>query len=142
MLKLLIILHLLGACIWVGGHLLLTLRFLPESLKKKDPSIIAEFERQYEPVGITALILQVVTGLWITTTYKLNCFSMSNNMEKVIVIKLTLLLITVLLALHARFFIIPKLSKDNLNLLAIHIISVTVVGVLMLYFGVAYRYGI
>jgi len=52
-----------------------------------------------------------------------------------------LLLITLLLALHARFGIIPKLSNDNLSKLAYHIITVTVIAVLMVIVGVSFRFG-
>jgi len=31
----LLILHLLAATIWVGGHLFLSIRFLPEAFRKK-----------------------------------------------------------------------------------------------------------
>ncbi|CAM4046740.1 Copper resistance protein CopD [Flavobacterium antarcticum] len=37
---LLLILHLLAAAVWVGGHLVLSVSFLPEALQKKDPKII------------------------------------------------------------------------------------------------------
>ncbi len=34
----LVLLHVLGASIWTGGHLILTLTVLPEALKKKQSS--------------------------------------------------------------------------------------------------------
>lgn len=140
--KWLIVLHLLGASIWVGGHLILCLRVLPKSLKRKDPSIIATFENQFEAIGIPALIIQLITGILLAIRYNLSFFSFSNNMEKVLSIKLILLAIIVLLAFHARFFIIPILNSNNLNSLAWHIVAVTLVSLLLLYFGVAFRYGI
>jgi putative copper export protein len=140
--KWLIVLHLLGATIWVGGHLILCLRVLPKSLKRKDPSIIATFENQFETIGIPALLIQLITGILLALRYDLSFFAFSNNMEKVLSIKLILLAIIVLLAFHARFFIIPKLNSNNLNFLAWHIVAVTLVSILLLYFGVAFRYGI
>lgn len=140
--KWLIVLHLLGATIWVGGHLILCLRVLPKSLKRIDPSIIATFENQFETIGIPALFIQLITGILIALKYNLSFLSFSNNMEKVLSIKLLLLAIIVLLAFHARFYIIPKLNTNNLNSLAWHIVAVTLVSLLLLYFGVAFRYGI
>jgi putative copper export protein len=140
--KWLIVLHLIGATIWVGGHLILCLRVLPTTLIRKDPSIIATFENQFEPIGIPALLIQLITGILLALKYNLSFFSFSNNMEKVLSIKLLLLAIIVLLAFHARFYFIPKLNTNNLNSLAWHIVVVTLVSLLLLYFGVAFRYGI
>ncbi|WKZ66749.1 MAG: hypothetical protein QY325_02230 [Flavobacteriales bacterium] len=41
----LLILHLLGASIWVGGHLVLLLTVLPGALKARDAERILAFER-------------------------------------------------------------------------------------------------
>ncbi len=140
--KWLIVFHLIGATVWVGGHLILCLRVLPKSLKRKDPSIIATFENQFEAIGIPALFIQLITGILLALKYNLSFLSFSNNMEKVLSIKLLLLAIIILLAFHARFYIIPKLNTNNLNSLAWHIVAVTLVSLLLLYFGVAFRYGI
>lgn len=64
MFKWLIIAHVLGAAIWIGGHLLLCLRYLLEALKKKDPEIIKVFEKKYEIIGMPSLLVQVITGVW------------------------------------------------------------------------------
>ncbi|TXI68546.1 MAG: hypothetical protein E6Q41_04000, partial [Cyclobacteriaceae bacterium] len=67
--KWLILLHVLGAAIWVGGHLILSLGFLPQALKQRDISIILNFERHYEKIGMPALLLQVVTGVSMALIY-------------------------------------------------------------------------
>lgn len=139
--KWLVILHVLGASVWVGGHLILCFRFLPESLRTKDPGIIKAFEKKYETIGIPSLILQVFTGVWMALLYNPKLFGFANGIETAISLKLILLLAIVLLAIHARFFIIPKLSADKLGLLAVHIIAVTLISVLLLYLGVAIRFG-
>ena len=105
MFKWLIILHVVGACIWIGGHLLLCARYLPEALRKRDPEIIRDFEKRYELIGLPALLVQVVTGIWMAISfYQVNLFGFSNPIERIISIKLILLIITVLLAIHVRFF--------------------------------------
>lgn len=141
---LLLITHLLSATIWVGGHLILCFRYLPLALKKKDPNIIREFEKQYEPIGIPALLLLVITGIIMAYDYNVtfsSWFTFSNNIEKVVSIKLILLMITLALALHARFFIIPKLEISSLRLMSIHIIILSIVAVTMLIFGSLVRVG-
>ncbi|AIE72714.1 MULTISPECIES: hypothetical protein [unclassified Synechocystis] len=63
MLLLLIIVHVLGATIWTGGHLILALRFLPDALKKKDIAIVEQFEERFETLGLIALAGQIISGL-------------------------------------------------------------------------------
>jgi uncharacterized membrane protein len=65
--KWLVLLHVLGATIWAGGHLILSIAFLPKALKERKLNIILDFEKQYERVGIPALLLQVITGFWMAT---------------------------------------------------------------------------
>lgn len=141
---LLLIIHLLSATIWVGGHLILCFRYLPLALKNKDPNVIREYEKQYEPIGIPALLLLVITGIIMAYDYNVtfsSWFTFSNNIEKVVSIKLILLFTTLVLALHARFFIIPKLEVSSLRLMSIHIIILSIVAVTMLVFGSLVRVG-
>ena len=58
-------LHVLGATVWVGGHLVLSLSVLPRALRSRDPRIVSEFESGFERLGIPALALQALTGLWL-----------------------------------------------------------------------------
>ena len=57
--KWLILLHVLGATIWVGGHLILSITFLPKTLREKDVMIIKNFEQHFERVGLPAFALAV-----------------------------------------------------------------------------------
>lgn len=139
--ELLITLHVLGACVWVGGHLLLALRILPESLRTRNVEMIKSFESKYEVVGMPALLLQVVTGIWLALKYNPDLIGFENGIETAISVKLFLLLGTVLLAINARFFIFPKLTEKNLNYLAAHIILVTLFSLGFLYAGVSVRFG-
>jgi len=141
---LLLIVHLLAATIWVGGHLILSIRYLPRALRQKDASIIRQFEESYEAMGLPALLTLVASGIWMACDYgvmPIDWFEFGNAIEMVVSIKLMLLLATLLLALHARLFIIPKLNSDNLILMAIHIVLITGIGVAMLVLGSFVRFG-
>ncbi|MBN9284411.1 MULTISPECIES: CopD family protein [unclassified Flavobacterium] len=141
---LILIVHLLAACIWVGGHLLLCLRFLPQAIKEKKPEIITTFEKKYEAIGMPALLLLLLSGLWMAFDFGIpvkQWFTFSSPIERVISAKLLLLLLTFLFALCARFFVIPKLNKDNLNVMGLLIICVTLTGMAMLILGSTVRYG-
>jgi hypothetical protein len=142
--KILILLHTLGATIWTGGHLILAVTLLPKALKNRDPDIIHRFEEHFEGFGLVALLLQVVTGLWLTFIYfpgLANFWAFDSFLSTYIAIKLGLLLGTLALAIHARFFIIPNLTKETLNNLAYHIVGVTITAVLFVILGVGIRLG-
>ncbi|MDO5607472.1 MAG: CopD family protein [Capnocytophaga sp.] len=141
MIKYLLLLHLLGASVWVGGHLLLLLRYLPEALKSKNPAVVQAFEKKYEPIGIPALLLQVITGIFLGMKYDVKWFSFASQFDMVFNLKLITLALTLLLAIHARFFIIPKLNEKNLNSLALHIGMVSVLAFIFVFLGVTFRYG-
>lgn len=141
LLKILILVHVLGACIWVGGHLILALSVLPEALWKKDHQIVLEFEKRFERIGIPVLLLQVISGLWMASIYlPINEWLLfSDRVHIQIGIKLILLLLTASLAIHARLFIIPKLSNANLSMLAVHIFIITAIAVSLLFVGLNFR---
>ncbi|WP_281233130.1 copper resistance protein CopD [Flavobacterium gelatinilyticum] len=139
-----LILHLLAATIWVGGHLFLAVCFLPAALKKKDPHIILNFEKKFETLGMSSLVVLIVTGIWMAydfgVTYE-TWFSFSGGFEKVVSIKLILLFCTFFCAVCAQFYVIPNLTPNNIKRMAVIILSVTSIGVTMLVLGSTLRYG-
>ena len=144
MYKYILLLHVLAATIWTGGHLVLAITILPGALKQRSPSDLLRFESGYERIGIPALIIQVVTGVWLA--YNLmpdigKWFNFDNPISGLIFVKLNLLLLTALFAIDARLRIIPKLTEQNLMSLAYHIIPVTVISVLFVIVGVSFRTG-
>lgn len=142
-LYLLLVLHLLGAAIWTGGHLILTFGVLPSALKARDPAPITAFEHRFERLGLPALALQVITGLTLAHKWLrgLDHLFDGTGVARAILIKLALLLVTVALAAHARLRLIPTLSSDTLPRLAWHIRLVTLVSVLFVVVGATIRYG-
>ncbi len=139
-----VLLHVLGATIWTGGHLVLAITVLPRALRAKDPSIVQQFEEGYERLGIPALVLQLLTGVWLA--YRLlpdpaAWFAFETPAAKHIFAKLVLLVLTLALALHARLRVIPRLSPERLPTLALHIVLVTVLAVLFVVVGVGIRTG-
>ena len=143
---LLLILHLISAAIWVGGHLCLAIGILPGALKKKDYTLITQFEKKYEPIGMSSLLVLVITGIWMALQFGVvpgQWFSFSNPLERVVSIKIILLLTTVLFAISAQTRVIPRLATNPKKLyeMAFHIIGVTTIGVIMLILGSFFRYG-
>lgn len=105
MFGLILVLHVLGATVWTGGHLVLALTVLPRALRERSIAELQRFEVGYERVGIPALVLSV------------------------------------LLAVDARLRLIPRLTPERLGALAWHIVPVTILSVLFVIVGVAFRAG-
>jgi putative copper export protein len=144
MYKVFLMLHILAATVWTGGHLVLAVTVLPKALRRNAPELIFEFDSRFERIGIPALLLLVATGLWLA--YRIipdvsAWFSFENYVSTLIAAKLTLLALTVALAVDARIRIIPNISSDNLKTLAFHIIPVTIISVLFVIIGVGFRTG-
>lgn len=144
MYKVILLLHLLGATIWTGGHLVLALGILPRVLAERSPRRLLEYESAYEKIGMPALIVQAVTGFWLAHRLMPDYsawFNVHNAVSFLILLKMTLLALTLALAAHARLRIIPRLDAGNLNLLAWHIIAVTILSVLFVAAGLGFRTG-
>lgn len=142
----LLILHLIGATIWVGGHILLSTVILPQVWKEKSVEKLFNFETRYEWIGMPALLVMVITGIRMAYLYNVklaNWFAFETPIERIISFKLVCLLIIVLFALSAQFFVLPRLKRENekLPLMTFHILAVTTISLLMLIAGSFIRYG-
>lgn len=136
--------HILAATVWTGGHIVLAAGILPGALIDNDIERIISFEAAYEKIGIPALFIQLVSGLWLAHQLIPDLsawFEWANPMSRLIMLKLLLLLITVSLAVDARLRLIPRLTADNLTALAWHIIPVTLISILFVITGIEFRFG-
>jgi putative copper export protein len=137
-------LHIIGASIWIGGHLIMAIRYIPEAVIKNSVEELIKFEESYEKIGMPALLLQIITGLYMahewTDGFKL-FFDTNNPVVLTIWIKLALLLSTFALAIDARFRVLPKLSMKNLLDLSFHVYPVTIISLLFAFFGLLIRHG-
>ncbi|GAB2997173.1 hypothetical protein GCM10010960_13960 [Arenimonas maotaiensis] len=139
-----LLLHLLGASIWTGGHLLLALTVLPKALRTRSVEEVARFESGFERIGVPALAVQVLTGLWLAHAALPDVSSWLDPdvpVARPIMVKLALLASTLVLAADARLRVIPRLSADTLNGLAWHMAAVTLIAVLFVATGVSFRSG-
>lgn len=136
----LVFLHLLGASVWVGGHLLLALRVLPQAWPQRDVAAIRAFEQSYEKLGIPALLLQIISGLWLATLWlPLDQWLSDNPYAALIRMKLACLAATAALGVHARVQLIPRLSQDTLGQLGLHILAITAVSLIFVWLGLSFR---
>jgi putative copper export protein len=136
-------LHILGATVWAGGHLVLAVTILPEALRRRRAAIVSEFEQRFERIGLPALGIQIATGLWLAERLlgsPDNWFA-GNAVARIVQVKLGLLAVTIGLAVHARLRVIPRLADATLPTLAWHIRIVTLAAVLLVLAGASIRLG-
>lgn len=143
MYQLFVILHVLAATIWIGGHIVLSTVVLPRALSTRDANAIREFETRYERIGIPSLLILIVTGVWLANHWlpAAHWLAFQSPLSHSIVTKLGLLLLTLVLAVHARLRIVPTLDETKLRALAFHIVSVTIISIAFLVVGVGIRAG-
>jgi len=129
---------------WVGGYLMLSFTSLPKALKNKSPENIAQLKKDYNKISIHILILQLLTGLWLAYYFVPDIaawFSFKLIYSHLIVGKLSLLVITFILAIYGRTKIIPKLNEKSINSLAINIIIITLLSIGFVFIGILFKTG-
>ena len=134
--------HVLAATVWTGGYLVLAFTVLPRALAAQDPKILLDFESGFERIGMPALFVQVVSGLWMAHLLAPDFSSwitMNSLQGKLIALKITLLIVTILTALDARFHVIPNLSASTLPAMARRIVLVTTASEGFVLVGVSFR---
>lgn len=140
--RMLLFVHLLGASVWVGGHLVLLLGVLPGALRRRDVAAVRAFERRYERVGLPALALQVISGLWLASLWLPPAAWLEPSAQAYLVqAKLALLGMTALLGVHARLRLIPQLTPQRLPALALHVLLLTLAAVALVWVGSGFRFG-
>jgi putative copper export protein len=140
----LLLLHILAATIWTGGHIVLSVVVLPKVLRENSPEQLLSFESVYEKIGMPALLVQIITGLMLAHRMEPQIdqwFNMANPVSHTIAAKLALILLTLGFAANARFRVVPVLSENNLKVMAWHIVATTVFSILLVVAGVSFRTG-
>ncbi len=143
--KILIVLHMIGACIWFGGHAVLLFTFVPAAWKERSVEGIREFERHYEKIGLPALALQIITGLRLAMIYLPEWsmwFDWSDRTSTHVSLKVIFLIGTAILGAHARLILIPKLTPERLPAMIAHIIGIMILAFGFLLTGISIRYGL
>ncbi|PAV46716.1 copper transporter [Pseudomonas sp. HAR-UPW-AIA-41] len=140
--RILLYFHLLGASVWIGGHLVLALGILPGALRRGDVQAIRNFEQIFEKIGLPALLLQVVTGLWLASLWLPHALWLGDSPQATLIqTKLGLLALTAALGVHARLVLIPRLTAERLPALGWHITLITLSALAFAWVGSGFRFG-
>lgn len=142
--KAMVMLHVFGACVWIGGHIVLIAMVLPKAMREADPKPVLDFERGYGRLGLAALIVQLLTGLWLANRWIgdwSTVFSEPTPQGHLILSKLTVLIITVGLAGFTYHSVLPRVEERGLRAFALLSGAATMLAVVMLILGVGIRTG-
>ncbi|MCA8980266.1 MAG: copper resistance protein CopD [Planctomycetes bacterium] len=140
----LIVLHVLGACVWTGGHLYVALAVLPRAIRERDPELLRTTESTIERLAMPALFVQLMTGIEIARRHAggfTRLFDVEDPIDHLVVTKLGLLVLTVVLAADVH------LRRDRfegaawLRFMSWHIVLVTLISVAFVVLGVGFRMG-
>ena len=140
----LVIVHALAATVWTGGHLVPDLGVLPLAPRDRSAERVRSFEASFEPLGLSALAIQVLGGLalgWIYLPVFQGLFNPASPIGMLVGVKLLLLAGTAILAIHARLRLIPQLTDDSLGALAWPIRAITALAIAFVVVGALIRLG-
>ena len=142
--KVMVMLHMLGASAWIGGHAVLMLTVLPKAIRENCPQPILDFERGYGRLGLAALIVQLATGLWLVRRWIgewATVFSEPTPQGHLVLSKLTILVLTVALGGYTYHRVIPVLATRGFKAFVVLSTVTTALAVVMLILGVGIRTG-
>ena len=142
----LLFLHVLAACIWFGGHMVLSVVILPKAKREQNPLALVEFERSFEKIGMPALLVQILTGPMIALRYApmSTWFLWQTEAQDHIASKVILLGVILVLAISMRLRVLPRLKAGDASALrsaASHIHTVTFLSFLMIFMGLSLHTG-
>lgn len=108
--------HVLGACIWFGGQVVLSCVILPKAKKDKNPGLVVDFESRFGKIGMPALLVQIITGPILATRFVPDpgdWFLWQTPNQDHIASKLIMLAIVVVLVVIMKLKVIPRLKAEE-----------------------------
>ncbi len=128
----LLLLHLLGAAVWVGGYL--TVYYLS---KNYSSDLIHSVYKRFHPLGMTSLVVQLITGI-ILANHRITSWTNFDNTDlHIIYTKIAVIIIIIALVGYQSSF----LKKVELNKRKLHIYNVLIIffSITMVILGVLFR---
>jgi len=142
--KLIVMVHILGAALWIGGRGVLVGVVIPRVKRTGDVEHLKDFEKGIGRIGLAALAVQLVTGLWLVDHWLGGLGALlrpTNPIAHMALTKLALLVALVGLAGYAHHRMLPRLEPGRLGLFAMHAWVTAALSVILLVLGVGIRTG-
>ncbi|MEZ4724873.1 MAG: hypothetical protein R2863_09495 [Candidatus Kapaibacterium sp.] len=141
----LVILHILGASIWIGGMLIMALGVLPKAKKSNDASLLKNYEGSFHILGMIALTIQFLTGFRLAMIYAggmKGLFDFSNHLAVLFVWKLVLILATMGLFVIFKKKTLSSLESDKISNATSMIWLLTLISIALMVLGLGFSRGI
>ena len=116
MLDVLRIVHILSACVWVGGTIALVFVGVP-AIRKLDgearATAMRALGRRWRPLGWSAMGISVVSGLWLTEQHGgFNSAALDTDFDRVLILKSALVAVLCVGAALHDYVIGPRLQRE------------------------------
>ena len=134
--KLLVVFHIIGAATLAGGHLIFALGIVPGALRNKDADALRAYSKAFTPVGHAALLVQLITGIWLAVPY----FQGRQAGVQLVEAKFLVLFLIIVITLHLKVRVAKKLP-DSIGLFAGHVMANATLAVVLLVLGAGLRLG-
>lgn len=112
----LLFLHVMSACIWFGGYVVLFFIVLPKAKREGKPEVFIEFEQSFQRIGLPALLAQCITGPILAMHFYSNpidWFKFQTPHQDHIASKIIFLVIILLLVMRTRMNTVPRLRAGD-----------------------------
>lgn len=116
MLDVLRIVHLLSACVWVGGTIVLVFVGVPAIRKLEGEAratAMRALGRRWRPLGWSAMGISVLSGLWLTELHGgFNRAALGTDFDRLLILKSALVVALCVGAAFHDYVIGPRLQRE------------------------------
>lgn len=141
----LIILHILGASIWIGGMLIMALGALPKAKKANDASLLKNYEGSFHILGMIAITIQFLTGFRLAMIYAggmKGLFDFSNHAAVLFMWKLVIVLLSAGLFVVFKKKTLSNLDNNNISSASAIVWLIALLAIAQMVLGLGFSRGI
>ena len=110
------ILHVLSACVWVGGTVALVFVGVPAIRRLEGETravAMRALGRRWRPIGWSAMAVAILSGLWLTERHGgLHRAALDTDFDRTLILKSVLVALLVVGALLHDFVLGPRLQRE------------------------------
>ena len=110
------VLHVLSACVWVGGTVVLVFVGVPAIRKLEGEAravAMRALGRRWRPIGWSAMAVAIVSGLWLTDRHGgFNHAALDSDFDRTLILKSVLVAVLVVGGLLHDFVLGPRLQRE------------------------------
>ena len=110
------VIHLLSACVWVGGTIVLVFAGVPAIRRLEGEAratALRTLGRRWRPLGWGAMAAAILSGLWIADQHAaFHRVALDSDFDRTLIVKSALVVLLVIGALFHDFVLGPRLQRE------------------------------